>query len=325
MRFHQKSWFCVLMLILLFPLGLYLMFKHKHFNKTGRIIITIFICLFIIAGFGKNGDTIRSNNDTEVSDAENTEKIDNGLHLDKISVSAEIQDVFNEGKQKVVFSIKNESDYTFDGDISVKLKDSQDKTIHRDIIFVEKLDPGHQTHSVVWAKPGSVKYEYSVSGSFTQFTSIFQESIDNFKNKLSKIDTPQTKNFEIIHTEYTRYDGAPTYYVLIDEVNLDNDNFKEEISNIIIVLLKEYGTKINVEFFDNSKALDFHYQKYVKRQHKKPDTEDEKKLLTRHYIASFMGENEVAFSPYDIYYFPNATNDTPEVGKYVEIREFTLD
>lgn len=105
----------------------------------------------------------------------------------------------------------------------------------------------------------------------------------------------------------------------------DNDNFKEEISNIIIALLKEYGTKINIEFFDNSKALDFHYQKYVKMQHKKPDTEDEKKLLTRHYIASFMGENEVAFSPYDIYYFPYATNDTPEVGKYVEIREFTLD
>jgi len=326
MKFYQEKWFCILMLIIFFPAGIFLMFRYKHFNKVARIIIiTVFFALSIVICSTDTDSNMEPTQNTEITQNQNQIEIDNEELLKQIKVSAEIQDIFNEGKQKVVFNVKNESDYTFDGNISVKLKDSQDKTIHRDIIFVEKLDPGHQTHSVVWAKPGSVKYEYSASGSFTQFTSIFQESIDNFKNKLSKIDTPQTKNFEIIHTEYTRYDGAPTYYVLIDEVNLDNDNFKEEISNIIIVLLKEYGTKINVEFFDNSKALDFHYQKYVKMQHKKPDTEDEKKLLTRHYIASFMGENEVAFSPYDIMFFPSAFTDTPEVGKYVEIKEFTLD
>lgn len=210
------------MLILFFPIGIYLIFKYKHFNNIVRIIITIFFALFIIISFSDTDSNIQSTQKVEITQNQNQNKIeiDNKKLLTQIKVSAEIQDIFNEGKQKVVFNVKNESDYTFDGNISVKLKDSQDKTIHRDIIFVEKLDPGHQTHSVVWAKPGSVKYEYSASGSFTQFTSIFQESIDNFKNKLSKIDTPQTKNFEIIHTEYARYDGAPTYYVLIDEVNL---------------------------------------------------------------------------------------------------------
>lgn len=336
MKFYQTTWFCILMLILFFPVGIYLMFQYKHFNNTARIIITIFICLLIIAGLGKNSDTVKSNNDTEVSDAENTEEIDNGLHLDKISVSAEIRDVFKEGKQGVILTIKNDSDYVFDGTVSIKLKDPFDKTVYRDIIFVEKLDPGHQTDGVVWAKPGSVKCEYSASGSFTQFTSIFQESIDNFKNKLSKIDTPQTKNFEIIHTEYTRYDGAPTYYVLIDEVNLDNDNFKEEISNIIIVLLKEYGTKVNINIFDDLETLNFDFEWNKKiRDNTNMSANEIKELqlakknkneqLTRHYILHFIGENEVAFSPYDIYYFPNATNDTPEVGKYVEIKEFTLD
>lgn len=325
MKFYQEKWFCILMLIIFFPVGIFLMFRYKHFNKVARIIITVFFALSIVICFTDTDSNMEPTQNTETTQNQNQIEIDNEELLKQIKVSAEVQNVFDEGKQKVVFTVKNESDYVFNGTVSVKLKDPLDSTVYRDLIFIEDLNPKLQTYAIVWAKPGFVKYEYSVDGNFKVFESVHQKSIDEFKNKLSKIDTPQTKNFEIIHTEYARYDGAPTYYVLIDEVNLDNDNFKEEISNIIIALLKEYGTKINIEFFDNSKALDFHYQKYVKMQHKKPDTEDEKKLLTRHYIASFMGENEVAFSPYDIYYFPNATNDTPEVGKYVEIREFTLD
>ena len=38
-----------------------------------------------------------------------------------------------------------------------------------------------------------------------------------------------------------------------------------------------------------------------------------------------MGENEVCDVPYEIFYFPCALNSTPEVGKYVEIKEFTID
>lgn len=313
------------MLIMFFPVGIYLMFRYKHFNKVAGIIITVFFALSIVICFTDTDSNMELTQNTEITQNQNQIEIDNKELLKQIKVSAEVQNVFDEGKQKVVFAIKNESDYVFNGTVSIKLKDQLDKTVFRDLIFVEDLNPKLQTYAIVWAKPGFVKYEYSVDGNFKVFESVHQKSIDEFKNKLSKIDTPQTKNFEIIHTEYTRYDGAPTYYVLIDEVNLDNDNFKEEISNIIIALLKEYGTKINIEFFDNSKALDFHYQKYVKMQHKKPDTEDEKKLLTRHYIASFMDENDVCDVPYEIFYFPCALNSTPEVGKYVEITEFTID
>lgn len=313
------------MLIMFFPVGIYLMFRYKHFNKVARIIITVFFALSIVICFTDTDSNMELTQNTETTQNQNQIEIDNEELLKQIKVSAEVQNVFDEGKQKVVFAVKNESDYVFNGTVSVKLKDLLDNTVYRDLIFIEDLNPKLQTYAIVWAKPGFVKYEYSVDGNFKVFESVHQKSIDEFKNKLSKIDTPQTKNFEIIHTEYTRYDGAPTYYVLIDEVNLDNDNFKEEISNIIIALLKEYGTKINIEFFDNSKALDFHYQKYVKMQHKKPDTEDEKKLLTRHYIASFIGENEVCDVPYEIFYFPCASNDTPEVSKYVEITEFTID
>lgn len=48
MKFYQTTWFCILMLILFFPVGIYLMFQYKHFNDTARIIITIIIGLIIV-------------------------------------------------------------------------------------------------------------------------------------------------------------------------------------------------------------------------------------------------------------------------------------
>lgn len=45
-KFYQKTWFCVLMLFLFFPIGLILMWRYKRFNETARIIIT---GLFILA------------------------------------------------------------------------------------------------------------------------------------------------------------------------------------------------------------------------------------------------------------------------------------
>ena len=40
-RFYQKTWFVVLMLLLFFPVGTFLMWKYKKFNKLGRIIASI--------------------------------------------------------------------------------------------------------------------------------------------------------------------------------------------------------------------------------------------------------------------------------------------
>lgn len=47
-NFYQKTWFCVLMLICFFPIGLFLMWKYEKFNQTVRIIITgLFAVLFL--------------------------------------------------------------------------------------------------------------------------------------------------------------------------------------------------------------------------------------------------------------------------------------
>ncbi|MFN4214935.1 hypothetical protein [Exiguobacterium sp.] len=53
MKFYQKTWFVMISLILFFPLGVFLMWKHKKFNKLGRVVFTMFFGLiFVIAVSG---------------------------------------------------------------------------------------------------------------------------------------------------------------------------------------------------------------------------------------------------------------------------------
>lgn len=44
-RFHEKTWFVILMLVILFPVGVYFMWKHKKFNKVVRVIASVILGL----------------------------------------------------------------------------------------------------------------------------------------------------------------------------------------------------------------------------------------------------------------------------------------
>lgn len=50
MKFYQKTWFVMISLILLFPLGVFLMWKQKKFNKIGRVVFTVFFGLIFVIG-----------------------------------------------------------------------------------------------------------------------------------------------------------------------------------------------------------------------------------------------------------------------------------
>ena len=49
MKFYEKTWFTVLMLLLFFPVGLFLMWKYQKFNKGARIIISVFFGLLLVS------------------------------------------------------------------------------------------------------------------------------------------------------------------------------------------------------------------------------------------------------------------------------------
>lgn len=48
-KFYKKTWFCILMLFLFCPVGIFLMLKYEKFNKTTRVIILTIIMYKLIS------------------------------------------------------------------------------------------------------------------------------------------------------------------------------------------------------------------------------------------------------------------------------------
>jgi len=123
-------------------------------------------------------------------------------------------------------------------------------------------------------------------------------------------------------TTVIRYDKAPSYFVLIDKVNLKNDSFLTEIERVINKIVSEKGGKITIDFFDNKKALELYYNSNYGINIGKLLNKSENNLLAQHSIASFSGENSADMHYNTLYIFPAASKDNPNVGKYVKTKEF---
>ena len=48
MKFYEKDWFVILMLILCFPVGLFLMWKYSRWPSVAKIIVTIVIAVIVV-------------------------------------------------------------------------------------------------------------------------------------------------------------------------------------------------------------------------------------------------------------------------------------
>lgn len=123
-------------------------------------------------------------------------------------------------------------------------------------------------------------------------------------------------------TTVIRYDKAPSYFVLIDKVNLKNDSFVTEIERVINKIVSEKGGKITIDFFDDKKALELYYNSNYGINIGKLLNKSENNLLAQHSIAYFSGENSADMHYNTLYIFPAASKDNPNVGKYVKTKEF---
>jgi hypothetical protein len=56
-EFYERGWFTVLMLAIIFPVGLFLMWKYKKFNMVARVIISIAYGLYLIIIFTSPDET----------------------------------------------------------------------------------------------------------------------------------------------------------------------------------------------------------------------------------------------------------------------------
>ena len=123
-------------------------------------------------------------------------------------------------------------------------------------------------------------------------------------------------------TTVIRYDKAPSYFVLIDKINLKNDSFVNEIERVINKIVSEKGGKITIDFFDDKKALELYYNSNYGINIGKLLNKSENNLLAQHSIAFFSGENSSDMHYNTLYIFPAASKDNPNVGKYVKTKEF---
>ena len=55
-KLYEKTWFIIVMLLFVFPVGLFLMWKYSSWNKVAKIIVTILIVLAAIVGFASPSD-----------------------------------------------------------------------------------------------------------------------------------------------------------------------------------------------------------------------------------------------------------------------------
>ena len=71
MKISEKNWFIILMLVLFFPVGLFLMWKNAKWNKTVKIIISVLFAAAVIFSNGseesKNVETKNTNTEVETT------------------------------------------------------------------------------------------------------------------------------------------------------------------------------------------------------------------------------------------------------------------
>ena len=101
MKLYEKNWFVVLMLILFFPVGLYLMWKHTKWNKVVKIVISVFFGILIICSSGNENKTnsVSNNVKTEVSQKNKYEELEN--NCDAILNSKDYYNMTEEEKQQI--------------------------------------------------------------------------------------------------------------------------------------------------------------------------------------------------------------------------------
>ena len=67
MKIYEKNWFIILMLVLFFPVGLFLMWKNAKWHKTVKIIVT---ALIVVMAIFSNGSEESKNVETKDTNAE---------------------------------------------------------------------------------------------------------------------------------------------------------------------------------------------------------------------------------------------------------------
>ena len=133
MKIYEKNWFIILMLVLFFPVGLFLMWKNAKWNKTVKIIISVLFAAIVIFS---NGSEESKNVETKGTNAEvETVKVDERKELqEKSKTILDSKDYYamNEDERKTINELvkkwDDEIDYSFKSEyVDKKVQYEKDK------------------------------------------------------------------------------------------------------------------------------------------------------------------------------------------------------
>ena len=136
MKISEKNWFIILMLVLFFPVGLFLMWKNAKWHKTVKIIISVLFAVMVIFS---NGSEESKNVETKDTNAEvETVKVDERKELqEKSKTILDSKDYYamNEDERKTINELvkkwDDEIDYSFKSEY-VDKKDQYEKDKYYD-------------------------------------------------------------------------------------------------------------------------------------------------------------------------------------------------
>ena len=136
MKIYEKNWFIILMLVLFFPVGLFLMWKNAKWHKTVKIIISVLFAVMVIFSNGSEGS---KNVETKDTNAEvETVKVDERKELqEKSKTILDSKDYYamNEDERKTINELvkkwDDEIDYSFKSEY-VDKKDQYEKDKYYD-------------------------------------------------------------------------------------------------------------------------------------------------------------------------------------------------
>lgn len=135
----------------------------------------------------------------------------------------------------------------------------------------------------------------------------FTKEPESTKESIAKIKTP---HYEILEEATIRVDGAVSYFVLIDKVNLSNKEFMNDVKMIVNKIVEEKGSKINIEILDNRDALKLLYEShYGTNTLGRILNNDELNQLKKHLIASFTGNLDEMLYFNQLDFFPSASKN----------------
>ena len=247
MKFYEKDWFVILMLILFFPVGLFLMWKYSKWQKVAKIIVTIVIAaIAIFSDASKESKNVETKNtNAEVETVDKTKDANAEAEIAKANKIKELQE-----KSKTIL----------DGKDYYAMNEDERKTINE---LVEKWDDEIDYSFKSEYADKKVQYENDKYYDENYQGTIIADVKEAVKEQLL---SPKSADFPWSFNEYNiTYQGESEdgLYMYSVESYVDSENaFGVEIRNDYICMicvtkdLKQYRAVVVFNNLINDEVID---------------------------------------------------------------------